>query len=120
MPMPRGPSGNVSITAAISRQEAGVVEAERARLGLRDRVPVMEKALRELLAAGRGDAPFAMPPVSRGDLFVTTFRLSPEVAGLTREAARRYRVTLENVLRAAIHRIAARAAAAQGPTQTGA
>ena len=102
--MPRGPSGNVSFTAKISRREAAILDEERARRGLPTVSAVAEAALLETWhSAGSGTRP-AEAPRGRGPVFVTTFRFDPSRAGADRQAGRRYGLTVAYILRAAIGR----------------
>ena len=113
-------TGKVSYTTSISRSEIGAVEAARVRQGKRSVSAVVEGALRDLLTdPAFGTAPLAVPPARGGDLVDVSYRLSPEVLALMREARAAYRFTMQQMFRAAIHALDRRAAGDQGATQTG-
>jgi hypothetical protein len=118
--MPPERTGNVSYSTKVSSSEVDAVETERVRQGQRSVSAVVEGALRELLAdPAFGTAPLAVPPALGGDLVDVSYRLSPEVVGLMREAKAAYRFTMQQMVRAAIHALEKRAAGDQGPTRTG-
>jgi len=115
--MPRGPSGNVSFTAKISRREAAILDEERARRGLPTVSAVAEAALLETLTLlESGTAPLRRRLAGDGPSFVATFRFDPAVLERVRQAGHRYGLTVAYILRAAIGRLVS---GAHGPTQTG-
>jgi hypothetical protein len=119
--MPPERTGKRSYTTQVSRREADLVEAERARRGERHVSAVVEAALRGLLAGmAAGASPLEVPSALGEEMVTVTYRLCPETIGLLRAASRSHRFQAQQIVRAAIHALGPGADGPQGPTQTGA
>jgi len=116
-PRSRNPHFGTQVTA----REAAVLEAERRRRGERYLSTVLDEALVELLT-GRDFVADPLPlPSLRGERLVSKgYHLRPETLGLVRDVMAAHAYEAQQIVRAAIHDLERRTAAAgQGPTQTG-
>lgn len=109
--MPRPGTGNRDMYARFTESELEVLQREKARRKLRSLSLVVEHAVLELLEGTDIVRDGMTVPVALDRLIQRNYRCAPETLRLVEDAVTRYGFRQQDILRAAVFRLAREAAA---------